>query len=93
MFLPFECRDKMACFDLKGHLFGVQKFSLQDCPKILLHLFEEDTLLFLSVGKLLFKAVYQEVVFVSEIIIVMSFNCCFNNHVWHINHRQHDTYC
>ena len=35
--------------------------------KILLHLFEEDTLLFLSVGKLWLKAVYQVVIFVSEI--------------------------
>ena len=48
-------------------LFGVQKFSLQDCPKILLQLFEEDTLLFLLVGKLWLKAVYQVVIFVSEI--------------------------
>ena len=51
-------------------LFGVQKFSLQDCPKILLYLFEEDTLLFPSVGKLWLKAVYQVgqvVIFVSEI--------------------------
>ena len=48
-------------------MFGVQKFSLQDCPKILLHLFEEDTLLFLLVGKLWLKAVYEEVIFVSEI--------------------------
>ena len=40
---------------------------VQDCPKILLHLFEEDTLLFLSVGKLWLKAVYQVVIFVSEI--------------------------
>ena len=43
------------------------KISLQDCPKILFHLFEEDTLLFLSVGKLWLKAVYQVVIFVSEI--------------------------
>ena len=43
------------------------KFSLQDCPKILLHLFEEDILLFLFVGKLWFKAVYQEVIFVLEV--------------------------
>ena len=48
-------------------MFGVQKFSLQDCPKILLQLFEEDTLLFLLVGKLWLKAVYEEVIFVSEI--------------------------
>ena len=48
-------------------LFGVQTFSLQDCPKILLHLFEEDTLLFLLVGTLWLKAVYQVVIFVSEI--------------------------
>ena len=48
-------------------LFGVQKFSLQDWPKILLHLFEEDTLHFLLVGKLGLKAVYQVVIFVSEI--------------------------
>ena len=48
-------------------LFGVHKFSLQDCPKSLLHLFEQDTLLFLSVGKLWLKAVYQVVIFVSEI--------------------------
>ena len=48
-------------------LFGVQKSSLQDCPKILLHLFEEDTLLFLSVAKLWLKAVYQDVIFGSEI--------------------------
>ena len=48
-------------------MFGVQTFSLQDCPKILLHLFEEDTLLFLLVGKLWLKAVYEEVIFVSEI--------------------------
>ena len=34
---------------------------------MLLHLFEEDTLLFLSVGKLWLKAVYQVVIFVSEI--------------------------
>ena len=50
-----------------SRLFGVEKFSLQDCPKILLHFFEEDTLLFLSVGKLRLKAVYQVVIFVSEI--------------------------
>ena len=43
------------------------KFSLQDCPKLLLHLFEEDILLFLFVGKLWFKAVYQEVIFVPEV--------------------------
>ena len=43
------------------------KIFAQDCPKILLHLFEEDTLLFLSVGKLCLKAVYQVVIFVSEI--------------------------
>ena len=43
------------------------KFSLRDCPKILLHLFEEDTLLFLLVGKLWLKTVYEEVIFVSEI--------------------------
>ena len=67
MFLPFECRDKKACFEQGSLLFGVEKFSLQDCPKILLHLFEEDTLLFLLVGKLLLKAVYQVVIFVSEI--------------------------
>ena len=67
MFLPFECRDKKACFEQGSLLFGVEKFSLQDCPKILLHLFEEDTLLFLSVGKLWLKAVYQVVIFVSEI--------------------------
>ena len=48
-------------------LFGVQKFSLQDGPKILLHLFAEDTLLFLSVGKLWLNAVYQVVIFVSKI--------------------------
>ena len=48
-------------------LFGVQKFSLQDCPKILSQLFEEDTLLFLLVGKLWLKAVYQGVIFVSKI--------------------------
>ena len=48
-------------------LFGVQTFSLQDCPRILLHLFEEDTLLFPSVGKLWLKAVYEVVIFVSEI--------------------------
>ena len=48
-------------------MFGVQKISLRDCPKILLHLFEEDTLLFLLVGKLWLKAVYEEVIFVSEI--------------------------
>ena len=67
-FLPSECRDKMACFDLKGRfLFGVQTSSLQDCPRMLLHLFEEDTLLFPSVGKLWLKAVYQVVIFVSEI--------------------------
>ena len=48
-------------------LFGVQKFSLHDCPKILLHVFEEDTLLFLLVEKLWLKAVYEEVIFVSEI--------------------------
>ena len=40
---------------------------VQDCPKILLHLFEEDALLFLSVGKLWLKAEYQVVIFVSEI--------------------------
>ena len=67
MFLPFECRDKKACFEQGSLLFGVEKFSLQDCPKILLHLFEQDTLLFLSVGKLWLKAVYQVVLFVSEI--------------------------
>ena len=43
------------------------KISLQDCPRILLHSFEEDTLVFLSVGKLQLKAVYQVVIFVSEI--------------------------
>ena len=43
------------------------KFSLQDCPKILLHLFEEDILIFLFVGKLWFKAVYQEVIFAPEV--------------------------
>ena len=43
-------------------LFGVQKFSLYDCPKILLHLFEEDTLLFLLIVKLWLKAVYQVVI-------------------------------
>ena len=48
-------------------LFGVQKFSLQDCPKILLYLFEEDTLFFLSVGTLWLEAVYEVVIFVSEI--------------------------
>ena len=49
----------MMCFDLKGRFFlGVQKFSLQGCRKILFHLFEEDTLLFLSIGKLWLKAVY-----------------------------------
>ena len=42
-------------------LVGAQKFSLQDCPKILWHLFEEDILLFLSVGKLWLKAIYQVV--------------------------------
>ena len=58
----------MACFDLKGPFcLALKKFSLHDCPKILLHLFEEDTLLFLSVGKLWLKAVYQVVIFVSEI--------------------------
>ena len=63
------CCDKMACFDLKAGLllFGVQTFSLQDCPKNLLHLFEEDTLLFLVLGKLWLKAVYQVVIFQSEI--------------------------
>ena len=48
-------------------LFGIHKFSRQDCPKILLHLFEQGTLLFLSVGKLWLKGVYQVVLFVSEI--------------------------
>ena len=67
MFLPFECRDKMACFEQGSLLFGVEKFSLHDCPKMLLHLFEEDTLPFLLVGKLLLKAVYQVVIFVPEI--------------------------
>ena len=63
------CCDKMACFDLKAGLllFGVQTFSLQDCPKMLLHLFEEDTLLFLLRGKLWLKAVNQVVIFESEI--------------------------
>ena len=51
-------------------LFGVQKSSLQDCPKILLHLFEEDTLLFLSVGKLCLKAIYQVVIFVWNLPIL-----------------------
>ena len=50
-------------------LFGVQKFSLQDCPRILLHLFGEDTLLFLLVGKLWLEAVYLVVIFVSEICL------------------------
>ena len=36
-------------------------------PKMLLHFFEEDTLPFLLVGKLWLKAVYQVVIFVSEI--------------------------
>ena len=48
-------------------LFGVQKFSLQDCPKLLLHLFEEDTLVFLLAGKLWLTALYQVVIFKSEI--------------------------
>ena len=48
-------------------MFGVQTFSLQDCPRNLLYFFEEDTLLFKSVGKLWLKAVYQVVTFVSEI--------------------------
>ena len=48
-------------------MFGGQKISLRDCPKILLHLFEEDTLRFLLVGMLWLKAVYEEVIFVSEI--------------------------
>ena len=48
-------------------LFGVQKRSLQDCPKILLHLYEEDTLFFSSIGKLWLKAVYQVVSFASQI--------------------------
>ena len=53
----------MACFDLKGRFcLAFLKFALQDCPKILLHLFEEDTLLFVSVGKLWVKAVYQVVI-------------------------------
>ena len=51
-------------------LFGVKKFSLQDCPKNLLRLFKEETLLFLSVGKLWLKAVYQVVIFVSELPIL-----------------------
>ena len=56
----FECRDKMACFDLKG------RFCLA-FKNFLWQLFEEDTLLILFVGKSWLKAIYQVVIFVSEI--------------------------
>ena len=68
MFLPFVCRDKMACFDLKGRFcLAFKNFPCKIAQKILLHLFEEDTLLFLLIGKLWLKAVNQVVIFVSEI--------------------------
>ena len=59
----FECRDKMACFDLKGRFCLAFKNFL--CK--IAHVFEEDTLLFSLVGKLWLKAAYQVVIFVSEI--------------------------
>ena len=60
----FECRDKMAWFHEEGRFyFAFKNFFLHDCPKILLHLFEEDTLLILLVGKLWLKALYQVVIF------------------------------
>ena len=68
--MPFECRDKMACFDLNGRFCSALKTScLLVCPRILLHLCEEDTFLFLLVGKLWSKAVYQGVIFESEVLL------------------------
>ena len=50
----------MACFDLKGRFCLASKnLPCRIAQKMLLHLFEEDTLLFLSVGNLWLKAVYQ----------------------------------
>ena len=64
----FECRDKMACFDLKCRFYlEFKNFLCWIAQKFLLHLLEEDTFLFLSVGKLWLKAVHQVVTFVSEI--------------------------
>ena len=44
-------------------------FAFWIAQKILLHLCEEDTFLFLLVGKLWSKAVYQGVIFESEVLL------------------------
>ena len=59
----------MACFDLKGRFcLAFENFLCKIAQNFYcINLFEEDTLLFPSVGKLWLKAVYQVVICASEI--------------------------
>ena len=68
-FTGFECHDKMACFDLKGSFcLAFKNFLCRIVQKLYcIYSRKVDILLFLLVGKLWLKAVYQVVFSVPEI--------------------------
>ena len=67
LFCPSIVVTKWRVLISRVALFWLSKIFPAGLPKILLHLFEGDTPLFVSVGMLWLKVVYQVVIFVYEI--------------------------